>query len=198
MRQRVVPAALVRLAASIGVLALAALPALAGDAANFAPLGFSADGRYFGFEEFGVQDGSGFPYSNIFILDVEADQWVGESPFRIRDEEEAPGFAAVRERSAAAAAKAFEELGITEPAVTVALNGDGEPGHDGSSITFGAPGLGLDPPAESSTLTLSSFPSTRPEPCVENYGFDPPVGFALELKTASATTEIHRDDTIPS
>ncbi len=94
MRPSVVKAASVRLAAS--VLALLAAPAFAGDAANFAALGFSADGRYFGYEEFGVQDGSGFPYSNIFILDVTEDKWVGGSPFRVRLEDESPGLAGVR------------------------------------------------------------------------------------------------------
>ena len=51
MKHYVVQAASALLAASL------AGPALAGDAANFNPLGFSEDGRYFAFEEFGIQDG---------------------------------------------------------------------------------------------------------------------------------------------
>lgn len=198
MRQSVVPAASARLAASFGFLALLATSALAGDAANFAPLGFSADGRYFGYEEFGIQDGSGFAYSNIFILDVAEDKWAGGSPFRVRTEEEGPGFAAVRAQSMDQAKAALVELGISEPAIIEALNGDGEVGHDGSAITFGAPGFGLDPPRDPSTLTISQFPSTSTEPCVESFGFEPPVGFALELKTATATTELHRDAAVPA
>ena len=64
--------------------------ARAGDAAEFRAHGFSSDaqGRYFAFEEFGVQDGSGFPYSNIYNVDLEKDAWVDESPVRVTIKEE--------------------------------------------------------------------------------------------------------------
>lgn len=198
MRLCVVKAASVRLAASLGFLALAAAPALAGDAANFAPLGFSADGRYFGYEEFGVQDGSGFPYSNIFILDVAADKWAGGSPFRVTLEAESPTLSGVRTAAMAKAAKAFTDLGISEPAIIEALNGDGETGHDGSSLVFGARGFGMDPPPNPVTLRIESFAATSTVPCVESFGFEPPVGFALTLDTGKAKTELHRDQTIPA
>jgi predicted secreted protein len=198
MRPSVVQAASVRLAASLGFVALVAAPALAGDAANFAALGFSADGRYFGYEEFGVQDGSGFPYSNIFILDVAEDKWAGGSPFRVTLEEESPGLAGVRNESMAMAAKAFADFGISEPAVIEALNGDGEVGHDGSSLTFGARGNGMDPPASPVTLKIETFESTSTVPCVESFGFEPPVGFALTLEADGETTELHRDKSVPA
>ena len=197
MRPSVVKAVSVRLAASLGFMALAAAPALAGDAANFAALGFSADGRYFGYEEFGVQDGSGFPYSNIFILDVTEDKWAGGSPFRVVREQESPTLAGVRGEAMEQAAKAFAELGISEPAVIEALNGDGETGHDGTSIEFGARGFGMDPPANPVTLKIESFESTSTVPCVESFGFEPPVGFALTLE-AGETTELHRDTSVPA
>lgn len=196
MRPSVVKAASVRLAAS--VLALMAAPAFAGDAANFAALGFSADGRYFGYEEFGVQDGSGFPYSNIFILDVTEDKWAGGSPFRVMLEEESPALAGVRSEAMAKAAKAFADLDISEPAVIEALNGDGEIGHDGTSITFGARGFGMDPPPNPVTLRIESFASTSTVPCVESFGFEPPVGFALTLEADGKSTELHRDASVPA
>jgi predicted secreted protein len=197
MRRNVVQAASARLVASLGVLALTS-PALAGDAANFLPLGFSADGRYFAYEEFGVQDGSGFPFSNVFILDVAEDKWSGGSPFRVRIEEEQPGLVQVREQSHEKAAQALADLAITEPPVIVALNGDAEPVEDRRALSFGAPGFGLEPPTDISTLTLSTFPSTSTLPCVESYGFDAPVGFALELKTGDGVRELHRDKTVPA
>jgi predicted secreted protein len=53
-------AASARLAAKVfGLIALAATPALAGDRALIDYIGFSPDARYFAFEEFGIQDGSG-------------------------------------------------------------------------------------------------------------------------------------------
>jgi len=192
----VVKAVSVRLAASFGFLCLAAAPALAGDAANFAALGFSADGRYFGYEEFGVQDGSGFPYSNIFILDVAEDKWAGGSPFRVRHEDESPTLAGVRGEAMAKAAKAFADLAISEPAVIEALNGDGEVGHDGTSLTFGARGFGMDPPPNPVTLKIESFESSSTVPCVESFGFTPPVGFALMLEADGKTTELHRDASV--
>lgn len=196
MRQSVVQAVSVRLAASL--LALVAVPAFAGDAANFAALGFSADGRYLAYEEFGVQDGSGFPYSNIFILDVAEDKWAGGSPFRVLLEDEQPGLATVRAKSAEAAAAAIAKLAITEPAVIEALNGDGEVGHDGASITFGARGFGMDAPPNPVKLTIESFESTSTVPCVESFGFPPPVGFALTLEADGKSTELHRDKSVPA
>ena len=54
--------------------------AWAGDYASRHVIGFSADGRYFAFEQYGAQDGSGFPYAEIFIIDTQADSWVAGSP----------------------------------------------------------------------------------------------------------------------
>ncbi len=51
---------------------------------------FSADARIFAFEEFGVQDGSGFPYSNIYLIDLERDKFAPGSPVRVTIEREAP------------------------------------------------------------------------------------------------------------
>ena len=48
---------------------------LAGDRALIDLIGYSEDGRIFAFEEFGIQDGSGFPYSNIYVVDLPADKW---------------------------------------------------------------------------------------------------------------------------
>ncbi len=44
--------------------------ARAGDAANLEFIGFSKDGRYLAFEQFGMTDGIGYPYAQIQIVDV--------------------------------------------------------------------------------------------------------------------------------
>lgn len=64
--------------------ALAAAPALAGDAAELNILGFSEDGGVFAFEEYGVQDGSGFPYANRYYLDTVNDRFLAGTPIRVR------------------------------------------------------------------------------------------------------------------
>lgn len=60
-----------------------AIPAFAGESSLSNVLGFSEDGKYFAFEEYGVRDGLGAPYSSIFALDVEGDKWLPGSPVRL-------------------------------------------------------------------------------------------------------------------
>lgn len=70
--------------------ALVATPAvaLAGDAAKLDILGFSKDGGTFAFEEYGVQDGSGFPYANRFYIDTATDKFLSKTPVRVRLDDE--------------------------------------------------------------------------------------------------------------
>lgn len=67
---------------------LATTDAHAGDAAHREIIGFSADGAYFAFEQFGVQDGSGFPFSDVFVLETLSDTWLRGTPARavLRDD----------------------------------------------------------------------------------------------------------------
>lgn len=67
-----------------GGAVLAAYPAIAGDIAAFQSIGFSPDGGVYAFEEFGIQDGSGFPYSNIFVIDTVKDSYLAGTPIRVR------------------------------------------------------------------------------------------------------------------
>ncbi|MBB4301770.1 putative secreted protein [Rhodobium orientis] len=67
------------LLAALGTIAPAARAA---DAAKRHIFGFSPDGKYFGFEQYGVEDGTGFPYSDIFLIDVEKDVWVKGTPIQ--------------------------------------------------------------------------------------------------------------------
>jgi len=71
------------LGAIFGLLCLAA-SGHAGDAANVDILGFSADGAVFAFEEYGVQDGSGFPYANRYYVDTANDTFLPGTPVRVR------------------------------------------------------------------------------------------------------------------
>lgn len=62
-------------------------PAQAGDLATLNILGFSGDGSTFAYEEYGVQDGSGFPYANRFYIDTTDDTYAA-SPIRVRLDDE--------------------------------------------------------------------------------------------------------------
>jgi predicted secreted protein len=66
-----------------GLAAFVATPALAGEASTLNILGFSADGGVFAFEEYGIQDGSGFPYANRFYIDTVSDTFLPGTPIRI-------------------------------------------------------------------------------------------------------------------
>ncbi len=69
-------------------LSAAVAAARAGDAADLEILGFSADGGIFAFEQYGEQDGSGFPYADRFYIDTAKDAYVPGSPVRVRIESE--------------------------------------------------------------------------------------------------------------
>ena len=79
-------------------LALAG-PAKAGDVAQLEILGFSRDGKVFAFEEYGVQDGSGFPYANRYYIDTATDAFVRGSPVRVRLDDESASLDAARRQA---------------------------------------------------------------------------------------------------
>ncbi|MCP4696866.1 MAG: DUF2259 domain-containing protein [Gammaproteobacteria bacterium] len=55
--------------------------AMAGDAATMDFMGFSKDGKYLAFEQYGVTGGRGTPYSEIFLVNVERNSYVTK-PFK--------------------------------------------------------------------------------------------------------------------
>lgn len=70
--------------------------ARAGDVARLEILGFSHDAGVFAFEEYGVQDGSGFPYANRFYIDTATDSFVKGTPIRVRLDDESATVDAAR------------------------------------------------------------------------------------------------------
>ncbi|MER9250941.1 DUF2259 domain-containing protein [Mesorhizobium sp. M0598] len=68
----------------------------AGDVAELEILGFSRDGGVFAFEEYGVQDGSGFPYAIRYYIDTADDSFLKGSPIRVRLDDENATVAAAR------------------------------------------------------------------------------------------------------
>jgi hypothetical protein len=86
-------------------------PAGAAEVAELQPIGFSVDGRYFAFEQYGIADGSGFPYSEVFVIDVDANAWLPGTPIRIRPQAEGP-IEPIRVAARQQAAPLFERAGI--------------------------------------------------------------------------------------
>lgn len=175
----------------VAALFALATPAFAGDRAEIALIGFSDDGRYFAYEEYGIQDGSGYAFSSIYAIDLTTDRWMPGTPFKARAEDEDTPLAAIRAKAATLAKGPLDELQLGTPAIFTALNGDGEP-MDGQSLAFGTPGYGLSPVNDTRVLTLETFPLAAPADCA-SYTDEPLLGFAV----AASGQEFHRDTAIP-
>jgi len=174
------------------VLAGAPALAMAGDFAERSILGFSPDGSRFAFEEFGIQDGSGFPYSNLFVLDTQKDAWVAGTPVRVRLDDETAGIAAAR---AAARKQAGDKLnGLDQPGTLLASNPITESGRDPYSVTFRRhPVQLLDGPEL--TVSLQTIPLDAPNNDDPAYKTQ---GFRLVLKDERGETVLHEDKALPA
>lgn len=175
-------------------------PAFAGDMATVNPLGFSADGNIFAFEQYGIQDGSGFPYSEIFVIDTGKDAFLPKTPIRVRIDDEMAGLSEARTKAAGNAAPILTQHGIADhPGHLVALNPVSEidaPAHELRYRAFPAePAFG-----EPYRLSLSQNDAEAPEGC-KDLGV-PIKGFRLSLteKDGQATDiSLYEDsDDIPS
>jgi predicted secreted protein len=58
------------------ILFFISILARAGDVATFVSLGWSPDDAYYAFAQYGEQDGSGFPYAEIFVVSVAENSFV--------------------------------------------------------------------------------------------------------------------------
>ncbi|WP_026623090.1 putative secreted protein [Ensifer sp. WSM1721] len=109
--------------AGVVLAAAVAADALAGDYAALQPIGFSSDGNVFAFEEYGVQDGSGFPYSTIYVLDTRTDSFLPGAPVRAVVEEDGGGLHRARSEARGRAAPLIDAHRLAEtPGILVAYN----------------------------------------------------------------------------
>ncbi|HEV7277685.1 MAG TPA: DUF2259 domain-containing protein [Devosiaceae bacterium] len=193
MKPNVVIAVTARLAASLLPMAALLLPTAvaAGDRALADFIGYSEDGRYFAFEEYGIQDGSGFPYANIYVIDLPADAWVTGTPVRVQLESWEAELAVARAEAREQASGLLEDLGIDNPPHLIALNGDGEPGN-GHTLEFGAVGYLPGELENEQRLSLEIFEAPSPNDCITYLG-EEAKGYALLLEDDGAVRELHRD-----
>ncbi|GAB2183313.1 DUF2259 domain-containing protein [Roseibium sp. LAB1] len=172
----------------------------AGDTAELQLLGFSRNGDFFAFEQFGVQDGSGFPYSEIFVVDVIGDTWVPPSPFRLRkDVDPGPGDAAdnalsgTRAENRLAAQPLLQEKAIAGKGQTVGFNPRTELTSDPHKMLVATRDgfLSGDDPVD---LTLSEYP--LPNAQCQSYGADT-KGFRLTMVHNGVTRILNEDNSLP-
>ncbi len=55
---------------------------IAGDTAEFCSIGWSKDNNYYAFAQYGEQDGSGFPYAELYIIDIKENDFVAGGVFK--------------------------------------------------------------------------------------------------------------------
>lgn len=168
--------------------------ASAGDRALLDVIGYSPDGRYFAFEEFGIQDGSGFPYANIYVIDIETDGWAPGTPVRVRLDDESASLSDVRQEARAEAEAAL--AGIKTPVDLWAVVGDGERDAGAKTIDFGRPGYEPGAVLDAWRLDLETFGAQATEPCKDWFG-EVPLGYALTLSGPDGERLVHRDERIP-
>jgi len=104
-----------RLLIAIAVCLLGAGGAAAGDYADRMVIGFSPDGAYFAFEEYGVREGSGFPYSSIYVLETATNNWLADTPIYVRIQDETATLQSVRDLAYAQAEPLLSQFSIREP-----------------------------------------------------------------------------------
>lgn len=172
-----------------------AAPALAGDAAELSILGFSADGSVFAFEEYGVQDGSGFAYANRFYVDVASDSFLPGTPIRERIDDETATVTDARLAAREQGEKLIEDTAL-EPGFTAGFNAVTELSADPYRLAVNPRPVfpPIDAPLE---FRLEEIALQQPDNC---HGLGEAVGFRLVrvgLKPGEATELIHQDETIP-
>ncbi|MGV8839227.1 MAG: DUF2259 domain-containing protein [Bauldia sp.] len=184
-----------RLVLAIAALFAFASAAAAGDYADREIIGFSPDGRFFAFEEYGMQDGSGFPYSNIYVIDTTTDTWVTGTPVRVRLENENATVAEARAQARAGAATALASRSIGEPGRILLSNPLTEVVPDPLVAEFQtfaySPRL-----SETNLLTVAEYPLYL-KAC--DFGLGDTMGFELTLRTVTGEVRtLHRDTAIPA
>ncbi len=176
------------------VLALTfAAHAQAGDYADRRVIGFSPDGAYFAFEEYSIQDGSGFPYANIYVIDTAADDWVSGTPVRVRIDNDGARLGEARAQAMDGARALLRSLQAGFEGVHVVVNPVTEISADPHRVTF-IPSR-LFPYAEQNyTLTLTEY--RLPGRDCPDFGA-PYQGFRLVLSGPDGTRTLSQDTRIP-
>ena len=180
--------------------ALSAAPAFAGDAAQLEILGFSKDGTVFAFEEYGVQDGSGFPYANRYYIDTTTDAFVKGTPVKVRLDDENASLADARSQTRAQGEKVVPEAELAaNRGFTAGLNPVTELSADPHRIVVNPRPVfpAIDPPLELRLEEILLAPSPGMEACASQGEI---AGFHLlriDASDGGRTKMLHEDKAVP-
>ncbi|MBL1419733.1 MAG: DUF2259 domain-containing protein [Alphaproteobacteria bacterium] len=170
------------------------ISALASDAALSRIIGFSPDGKYFTFEQYGIGDVSGKPFSDIFFIDTIKNTWV-EPPVRVLIDDQTADISKARILALAKATPTIKSLNTTSHGFILVSNPISQFGNDKYMADFGtnpnAPGYDR----YKMQLTLHNAPNKK----CESYAPDTKM-FSLTLtsKSNQNITRNYADINMPS
>lgn len=186
------------------LLLLSSTIAQAADGAQSRAIGFSADGKYFAFEQYGTQDGSGFSYSDIFVIDIAANDWVKGSPVRVLEENEEAGIDVARSKALAAAQPILDSFKVTSSVDTLLHRPFTDFTNDRRKVRFArwyssTADTGAYDALGSYELEVKDVALPAPAGCMET-DIATPVGMELTIKNlkSGTTKSMAKDSTIPS
>ena len=182
---------LLTIAASVGI----SFPALAGDTAEINVLGFSANGGIFAFEEYGVQDVSGFPYANRYFIDTSKDEFLPGTPVRVLLDNENADLATARGDAAAKSQSIVADAILSaNKGYLAAFNAVTEESADPFNL-LANPRPIFPPVDEPVAFKLEETAAPVPKGCEE---FGEIKGFRLiRSQPAGKSTILHDDSSIP-
>ncbi len=159
-------------------------------------IGFSPDGRYFAFEQYGVEDGSGFPYAEIFLIDTTADQWVKGYPVRKRLDDEKATVGQVRKDLTKTRDILKEQYRVSEPGDHLASNPRAELSADPHLVIVNAAHRFTPPKQEPYVFTLTE--KTIQTPDCAKYTDLPTKGFKLTMtRKGEDVLTLNDDQSLP-
>lgn len=177
----------------VGTAALAS-PALAGDYAALQPIGFSADGNVFAFEEYGVQDGSGFPYSTIYVIDTRNDSFLPGAPIRAVSHEDGSPLSKARHEARRCAAPLIDAYRLADtPGWLAAYNPITEGNTKPSALTYDS--FAADEAFRKTYAVSLEEKTFEPEGICKDF-LKEVKGFRLSMtmKAGKAVTDVLQDD----
>lgn len=180
----------------IAILAgLTVSKASAADLAELGSTGFSDDGAYFAFEQYGIQDGSGFPYASITIVDVNTDSWVSGTPIDVVLQEDSSSSNQARATAQQQASALLTQYGVkSSNGVLVAHNPVSELSANPKNVRFRPlkTTMEIGTPIE---VQLDAFELSAGADCTV---FGTTYGFRLLLSVPGQVKVLHEDTRIPS
>lgn len=178
--------------------ALLSTSAHAGDAAELNILGFSSDGSVFAFEEYGIQDGSGFPYANRFYIDTAQDTFLPGTPIRVRLDDETASLDDARVQAREQGEPIVAEAQLTaNRGFTAGHNAITELSADPHRMAVN-PRPVVPPIDEPLELRLEEIPFQPSELCE---AFGPVVGYRLiraGVRPGETASLLHEDESVPA